>query len=246
VQPDCDGYTSGSVRILSSSGGLPPYVFTQSGDTTLNLAYDSLSAGAYTITQTDQNGCTNQANYQLLAPAIPVVALPDTVTIYLGDSTRIVSSLNQFAHHLAWTPVVAVECDTCGNTFVRPFRSTWYTLTATSDSGCVHLDSILVTVIAQYDVYVPNAFKPDESTQNTIFTVYGGSEVVKIRRFSVYDRWGDLVHQQTNLAANDESRGWNGTSRGRRMPAGVYVWMADIEFLDGKVEVYSGDVSLIR
>jgi hypothetical protein len=30
------------------------------------------------------------------------------------------------------------------------------------------------------------------------------------------------------------------------MPAGVYVWLASIEFVDGQQQFFSGDVTLVR
>jgi hypothetical protein len=40
--------------------------------------------------------------------------------------------------------------------------------------------------------------------------------------------------------------GWDGTLRGRSLNPGVFVWVAEIEFVDGEVEVFRGDVLILR
>jgi gliding motility-associated-like protein len=246
MQPDCTSDTSGSIAILSGNGGVPPYTYTLQGDTSVNLTFNNLSAGLYTITQTDGNGCTASSSTTLLAPAIPFVALPDTATIVLGDSIRISANLNQYAEQLLWTPSIGLSCVDCPTTYAQPALATWYTLTATSSEGCVRSDSMRISVIAQYDIYIPNAFQPDGSSQNTRFTVYGGPEVTQIESFEVYSRWGELLYRRTNFQPNDDLLGWDGQFRGRKMAPDVYTYVARIAFLDGKVEVYQGDVVLVR
>ena len=45
---------------------------------------------------------------------------------------------------------------------------------------------------------------------------------------------------------NDEDFGWNGKYRGQLQNTGVFVYMAEIEFIDGTVELYKGDVLLMK
>jgi hypothetical protein len=39
---------------------------------------------------------------------------------------------------------------------------------------------------------------------------------------------------------------WDGTFNGKRMQPGVFVWFAEIEFVDNEVEIFRGDVMLIK
>jgi len=61
----------------------------------------------------------------------------------------------------------------------------------------------------------------------------------------IVDRWGGLLFQGGDFLPNDLSSGWDGRSKGKRLPAGVYGYLAKIRFLDGEVEVYSGEVVLL-
>jgi gliding motility-associated-like protein len=245
TDPDCSGYETGNITISSVTGGVPPYILTLGSDTTTTMIFDGLVAGQYTIEVSDQNGCSNSLSGNLAAPPIPEVFLPDTVTIDLGDSTLLSPILNQYANQFVWAPPLGLSCIDCPRTEARPAFTTKYILTVTSTEGCERADSIEVRVIAKYDVSVPNVFNPNQSGANTLFYVFGGPEVVNIERFEVYSRWGELVHQRKNIQPNDPNQGWDGRFRGKFMDPGVYAWIAVVSFLDGKIIVYRGDLTLV-
>jgi hypothetical protein len=62
----------------------------------------------------------------------------------------------------------------------------------------------------------------------------------------VYSRWGEKLFETRNIALNDPYVGWDGLIRGQSALPGVYVWVAEISFLDGLKEIYQGDVTVVR
>jgi hypothetical protein len=54
------------------------------------------------------------------------------------------------------------------------------------------------------------------------------------------------LYQRTNLAPIDAINGWDGQFQGRDASTDTYVWVAEIEFEDGEIEVFKGDVALLR
>jgi len=40
--------------------------------------------------------------------------------------------------------------------------------------------------------------------------------------------------------------GWDGTFNGQIAPNAVYVYMAEVTFIDGKTEIFTGDLTLAR
>jgi len=40
--------------------------------------------------------------------------------------------------------------------------------------------------------------------------------------------------------------GWDGFFLGKRMNTGVYVYLAEITFIDGETEIYKGSITLLR
>ena len=95
-------------------------------------------------------------------------------------------------------------------------------------------------------VFVPNAFSPDNDGNNDTFTIYGGDDVAKIKNFKVFDRWGAVVFSNADFQANDETQGWNGKVDKKNNTGNVFIYFAEIEFIDGRVEIYKGDVTAIR
>ena len=96
------------------------------------------------------------------------------------------------------------------------------------------------------DIYIPNAFSPNDDGQNDRFTIYGKPQLARVLSLQIFDRWGERVFDNKNFDLNDENAGWGGTFRGRLLEHAVFVYAALIRFADGEEELYKGDVTLIR
>jgi gliding motility-associated-like protein len=118
--------------------------------------------------------------------------------------------------------------------------------TATDLKGCKAYRSSLIKVDKQYDVFVPNAFSPDGDGFNDLFEMHCGKSVKKCSSFRIFDRWGTQIYEANNFAPNDHNVFWDGQFRGKLMEVGVFVWLAEVEFLDGHLDVLKGDVTLVR
>jgi gliding motility-associated-like protein len=95
-------------------------------------------------------------------------------------------------------------------------------------------------------VYVPNAFSPNGDNINDVFTLYPGPQVLNIKSFLVFDRWGETVYRYESAAPGEPAMGWDGTHRGRLMNPAVFTWFAEIELVNGAVKILQGDVNLVR
>ena len=62
----------------------------------------------------------------------------------------------------------------------------------------------------------------------------------------IFNRWGNPVFENNDFLPNDENQGWDGTMRGTVLPPDVYVYFFRIEFVDGKVYQYQGDVMILK
>jgi hypothetical protein len=76
--------------------------------------------------------------------------------------------------------------------------------------------------------------------------VFAGDDVVEIKSFLVFSRWGETVFQYFNFQPNDPAYGWDGRHRGDVMNPAVFTWFALVEFIDGQEVLYEGDVTLMR
>jgi gliding motility-associated-like protein len=115
----------------------------------------------------------------------------------------------------------------------------------TSPKGCEALDSFKVLVEKKRNVFIPNVFSPNGDGVNDRFQVYGGPDVAAVKRMMIFDRWGELLYESEAQPLAWAIRGWDGRFKGQLMPVGVYVYVVEVEFLDGYVERYVGDLTMI-
>jgi gliding motility-associated-like protein len=73
-----------------------------------------------------------------------------------------------------------------------------------------------------------------------------GSGVFKITNFKVFSRWGEVVFQKSYFNANDASVGWDGTYKGSKLPADVFVYVLEVVCDNNSSLVFKGNVALIR
>ena len=70
--------------------------------------------------------------------------------------------------------------------------------------------------------------------------------VKQIKKMYIYDRWGEAIFLQEDFPPNDPAYGWNGKFRNQLMNDAVFVFYVQVEFNDGRVKEYKGDVNLLR
>jgi gliding motility-associated-like protein len=211
-------------------------------------------AGTQLVTVFDFEGCSVDTLLIISEPPPIVLIYPDIVEVELGDSVRlqplIVNPPFVIFDSIVWTPPTYLRFETDSLLpWVRPFETTQYQIQAFDINGCLALASVLVEVDKNRNIFFPNIFTPNFDGINDYFFIYTGNGTRQIRSMRVFDRWGELLFERLNIAASpypDPLNGWDGTFRGKVMPAGVYVYIAEVEFEDGQVLLYRGDVTLLR
>jgi large repetitive protein len=131
---------------VSPTGGTSPY--TYSWNTTPVQASQTafgLSPGNYTVTVTDNNGCTSQASGTITQPTPVVTTAGNDGWICIGNSINISASASGGSgnYYYIWNPGFTV-----GNPInVSPQVTTTYTVTAYDLNGCPgNVDSLVVVV----------------------------------------------------------------------------------------------------
>ena len=106
---------------------------------------------------------------------------------------------------------------------------------------CSATDSIWVAMDCYLDV--PNAFSPDGDNLNDFFLPRQWlSRGVTTYKMLIFNRWGQEIFSTTNI----NGRGWDGKFNGVDQPQGVYVYVIDVTFKDGRSEHKQGNVTLLR
>ncbi|MCI5081293.1 MAG: gliding motility-associated C-terminal domain-containing protein, partial [Saprospiraceae bacterium] len=175
-----------------------------------------------------------------------ILDLGEDEVIILGDSVQLDPQTNFVVDSFVWSPQLSLGQADQLMPFSQPLENITYTLTAFNAEGCFVSDQINIIVQRPTEVYVPTAFSPDGDGSNDVFMIFAGNSVAQVRDFQIYDRWGDQMYRQGPFAPNDPQYGWDGTHRGQEMNTGVYVYFAEIEMVDGRIEMVKGDVLLLR
>lgn len=115
-----------------------------------------------------------------------------------------------------------------------------YTVVATDANGC--------TAVSEPVVYntkrcfaIPNAFTPNGDGANDSFRPVFLGGAATITEFVIYNRWGQKVFEAT-----PSIQAWDGKTDDKLAPSDVYVYRLVVQFGNGEVETYSGDVTLLR
>ena len=226
----CEGQ---SLRLDASSSN-STYEWN-TGQTSAQLSVAQAGRYAVTVTKTD-TVCIAEDFVQ-----VGLIPLP---RVDLGEDTMLCEGQNLLLRSTSPEGELLWQDGSTADTF-RVRRSGRYELTASNQCATVS-DVINVGIESCSEVYIPNAFSPNDDGRNDRFYLYDGGDVEVVKTFSIFDRWGNQLFLRANIMPNDYQNGWDGMFRGKRMNPGVYVYFAEISFRDGHSEVRSGEVTLLR
>ena len=253
TEPLCHGEL-GSVSISAVLGGDGPYLYSIDGGNNFSSQNDfqNLPTGNYSIMIQDANECLLEQ--EIFIPNVPEInaQLVPEVEIFLGENYELNPILSNIPEDeiasVTWTPSEGLSCSDCLNPEASPKQETLYSMEITTLNGCTSTAQILLRIDREVGIYIPNAFSPFvEDGINDVFMIYAAEDsVANISEFQVYDRWGNKLFERKDFLPNDPSNGWDGTFRGKRQNNGVFIYYAVIEFLDGRRELFKGDVSLLN
>ena len=249
--PICAGYET-NFELNNITGGVgPDYTYTiDHGKAYSTFEIAKVKGGEHILTIIDENGCTLDTTFKVNEPAPILVSLPDELQMNLGDTIRL-SPIVQSAFpitNITWSPAGSVSCVTCDFTDASVITSQYITAIATDVNGCTGRDSVYLKVDRSRKVFIPNAFSPNKDGINDIFQVFTGPGVEGINYLRVFDRYGALVYERNNLPPNENGSdlGWDGTYKGKYCDPGVFTYLAEVRFIDGRTQKYFGSVTLIR
>jgi gliding motility-associated-like protein len=113
------------------------------------------------------------------------------------------------------------------------------------DCGTIPVTVAVDFNICEAQVYVPNAFSPNDDGINDQFGPFIASDFSIVDyEFRVFDRWGSLVFE-----SNQMDQPWNGHAFGRPMANGVYIWTLSYAVVSPTTKQSfqeQGDVLIIR
>ena len=101
------------------------------------------TTGTYTVTITDENGCTNFANVGVTAYVLPTVDAGSDFSLCPGESELLSAS---GAVNYQWDVAASLSQLNISNPTATPTGDTWYYVTGTDGNGCQNIDSLQATL----------------------------------------------------------------------------------------------------
>ncbi|MBK8564298.1 MAG: gliding motility-associated C-terminal domain-containing protein [Saprospiraceae bacterium] len=249
--PSCLNGT-GVIDFVDEFGGTPPYLYSIDGGAsfTTNIANGNLPPGTYELVVQDADGCELTDVAYLPEPPDVLVTLGADTLINLGDGYQLdvqTSLPDAEIATIEWRADPSLSCLDCRSPLATPRQQTDYFVKITSKEGCTAEDYLTIFVKKEVDIYVPNAFSPNNDGINDVFMIFaGGNSIQVIKSFLVFDRWGETVYQYYDFQPNNPAYSWDGKLRGLLMDPAVFVWFAEVELIDGSKRLLKGDVNLVR
>ena len=250
--------------------GCSPFVvqFTNTSNATANCEWDFGNGNTYTgcenvfnvyeeggiysiaLTAYDENGCFNDVTYNdfITVYQTPTAAMSIDPTYLYPDvpTTNITNESidgDTFVWNMGDTPINFMGFEPGTYTYSPNVADTfWVSLLALTDEGCTDSIQGFVAFFNDPFLYAPNSFTPDENIVNDYwFPVFSSSEYVKRYNLDIYNRWGQLVFETTEI-----DQGWDGTFQGKPVPDGTYTWKINFRWYDQRAYQLTGHITLIK
>ncbi len=212
--------------------------------------FENLELGNFNLYVLESNGCITEEVFNIVEPFEVFVDGGDDFQILLGEEVTISPIINSPSNDVLFewssTDPDFAPCTGCVEITVTPFETTTYTVTVTTVPGCFTTDEVTVFVSKPDDVFIPNVFSPNGDGFNDLFTIYTGSSVQAIKKFTIRDNFGSIVFEALDFIGNNFISGWDGSFRGKRVNPGAFIYHVQVEYLDGEIKDFFGTVTLAK
>jgi gliding motility-associated-like protein len=193
--------------------------------------------GMYQLEVMNSFGCKDTAKVMLgNYPVVSVNAGPDGNTIQMTPY-QLNGSGGIFYQ---WSPSGVLNNANISNPIAMINNDTRFELFVRDENGCVGYDTVWIRVFSGGDIYLPNAFTPNDDGLNDLFRpqLIGN---IRIDNFIIYNRYGEKIFETT-----ETNKGWDGKYKGVRQQTGSYVYLLSIIRGNNQKAFYKGNILLIR
>ncbi len=241
--------TQGTIEISVTGEGPFSYFWNPSvpGDTLLT----GLPDGQYTVFVTDANGCQAIQTFTVVGSPPLLFYIDDYYLVDEGESVliEIEGDITEDGLSFLWEPSDILDCSTCPLAIATPFEDTHIHIQIIDTNGCVYDLFTYIDVVTDTTgldgIYIPNVFSPNNDGINDIWTIFSQHENTRLEKLTIYDRWGSVVYGKEDILLNGID-GWDGTTNGKPLNPGVFVYQAVISLGDGTEKSVHGNVTLLR
>lgn len=248
--------TANLVATASGGNGSFTYDWTPvaglSSTNTLTTAASILETTTYTFTATDSKNCkdTKSVTVTSYEPKVAPIVTPDIISETKSVTLEAAFAGNAGATFLWKTDTAATVLSSSSSLYIEylgPDTVRYVVIVTDPSNGCVNKDTIEIWSISENTLmFVPNVFSPNAySTENQTLKIYGDNLLPEGFKWLVYNKWGNLIYETTDLA-KAQAVGWDGGA----VAEGVYTYYIVGKFKNGKdvkeSPYFKGTFTLIR
>lgn len=226
--------TGDSVMLSATIGGYD-YLWSTT-DTTVSIT--TMLAGTYVLTISDTlTGCAAMDSVDVILFPNPTVSAGNDIELSLGSSIDL-NGTGVGIVSWAWFPNTGLTNASIPDPTASPTATIMYTLTGTDVNGCIDIDSMTITVLADYNVIISNMMTPNGDGYNDRWIIqnlenYPNTQVV------VVNREGQEVFKSDAYDNN-----WDGSNKyGKGLPDGTYYYIIKFE---NDAKVYKGAITILK
>jgi gliding motility-associated-like protein len=239
-----------SVSLLAT--GAPLYHWSPaqglSSTTIANPVATPTTTTTYMVVGYDPHHCfRDTAHVTVAVGSPPTISLGPDLTLATGTLHALTPVItNGPISRWVWTPTANLSCSNCPVPTAEIKKDISYAVEITTRYGCSAKDTINIkTFCADGQVFIPNAFSPDNDGINDILMVRA-SGILSVKHFRIFNRWGELVFERSNFMPNSPQYGWDGKIRGVTGGPDVFVYTCEVICENGSSFTYKGNVSIIK
>jgi len=235
----CFGYGDSAVLLVKSTSFINWFRDGARINGATQPIYRVITAGTYYASLTNNLGCSINT-----APVNIIIERPGTGITYPLKYAVINLPINLSARNIGekalWSPGASLNDANSFTPIFNGARDQQYFIEITTNAGCRIVDTQLVKTIDKVEVFVPNAFTPNNDGRNDFLRpIFKG--VLTVNYFRIFNRWGEVLFEGINV-----QRGWDGTYKGLAQPPQAVVWVLDCIGVDGNRYSKKGHCLLVR
>lgn len=241
VNVSCNGLNNGSACATVTGATAPVTYLWSNGDT--ESCIDSLAPGTYIVQVSDANGCgatdtivITEPDPIVVAADIPVYPNGYNISINGGEDGSIALTVSGGAVPYSFNWNISSADSVLEDLYNMPADT--YQVVITDANGCTLVEEYILTEPPLIEL--PTGFSPLNGDGLNDYYVVKGLEAFKDNKFTVFNRWGQVIFEKEGYA-ND----WAGTNfSGKPMPDGTYFVLLTVNIPNEGEKTFKATVEL--
>ncbi len=181
------------------------------------------------------NGCSDSLSRDITVMPTPTVYAGRDTFLLEGDQIKLSAVAAGSNLTYKWMPATGLSRDDIPDPLASPTDDVTYSLSVTSDQGCVAIDAIFVKVLKI--PLVPNTFTPNGDGVNDLWNIKYLNDY-QSPTVQLFNRYGAIIYSTTGY-----SSAWDGKINGTDAPVGTYYYIFQPKM--GRKAI-SGSLTIIR